>query len=159
MLNVFRRFSKPLATFVCMVLLTIWITGVHGHRQDASHGDHHPLTDGAFDDGSAEHPAAHGHYLDTHDPAHDSHSDSPLLHAGFLHLGDGHHDIELPGLSTTKFNPASDLSAALILAIALLFLSSPRTIIFPRLPRTPFTRRRGWSLSPPLRGPPLISFA
>ena len=162
MFSQLRQTAPAVVALICMVLLTVWITGTHAHRHVAWINGEHSLP--VAGDGQRVHEHGHSHAiglatdaatkfaLDT--PEHDEHSS--LYSASLVHL-DGLEDIESHALQPVSGKALPDLSLLALVSFAVFVLSRAKMLALVLIPDPPASKRAGWRLRPLLRGPPSIS--
>lgn len=139
MLQALRSLAPALVAFLCLIVLTVRISGVHAHR------------DAGPADGALAHE--HGNAL----VLHDHHGESSDDRSGHVH---GHVDVASDSL-TAPAKSSAKLSGMLV---AILFAAT----CLPSLASQGLPRARerpshglspGFHWRPPLRGPPSLSIA
>lgn len=138
MLQALRSAAPALVAALCLIVLTVRISGVHAHRDLAGapqsiaheHGHH-----------------SHGHH----------HGDSD--HDVFVDHADGEVDVKVDALTGLKLpGKTGAVLAAVLFVAALCFVQAP--VLIPRPPdRTRLRSLLTFHWRPPLRGPPQISIA
>ena len=146
MLQSFRQFRNPVVILLGIALLVMWLTGAHAHRATHPH--------------DKRVQSAHGHFHDAHDTA--THAEPQPLdvhavaHAVGIPTGDLHSDIKLTALRSLGKSLSELPVLALLLFVALL-LPRPRALAISSPPEPPARPRMSFRLSPPLRGPPVLT--
>lgn len=148
MLEGVRQNAVLVVTLLGLTLLSMWLSGAHRHR---------PLTH----DGHVHAPSLHGHYHHVQSEAHDRvviPSDVPTASTPDAGIhAEQHSDIKLTVLKPSAGKPLADLLLLALLACGMFLLRRPAGRATLPLPDPPPRWHSGFSLRPPLRGPPLLA--
>ncbi|MFP5336967.1 MAG: hypothetical protein ACLGIW_00470 [Gammaproteobacteria bacterium] len=160
MLNQLRQTAPAVALLICVALVAAWVSGAHAHRHVAWLKGDHSLHASA--QAKHEHGHSHAQAVATEAAAElmagstDTGSHVTPHAASLIHL-DGHEDIESHALQPPSGKVLPDLGLLALVSFAVFVLSRASTLVLVVVPDPPASRQAGWTLRPPLRGPPSFS--